>query len=201
MRQDSSNHPSACDLAVKRIKHLFSQGKEHFLYSAFLEKHFTHEYDHLKSPRMISSLQKLSAEKQKAKREERKKIHASSKTANKKSFYQHFESSYSIAQNHLCSLNQRYPLLLHFDKGLNQRKIKNLQQKEELIASKNFKKIARQTQDWMYSQFQHQVKVIKEDEEAKSKEENSSQVNWEELVNSKEERQFQINRVIKYLSD
>jgi hypothetical protein len=198
MRQDSSNSSSACDLAVKRIKHLFSRGKEHFLYSAFLDKQITHEYDH---SRMIASLQKLTAQKQKAKRVERKNIHAASQVVNKKSTNLPPESSHSIAQTHLCSLNQRYPLLLHFEKGLNERKIKSLQHKEQLIASKNFKKFARQTQDWMYAQFQHRVKVIKEDVKDAANESDNSQVQWEEFLNSKEERHFQINRVIKYLSD
>jgi hypothetical protein len=200
MRQDSSNSFSACDLAVKRIKHLFSRGKEHFLYSAFLEKHFVHEYDHLKCPSMITSLQKLSLEKQKAKREERKKIHVSSKAMSKKS--QNGQEAFnSIAQNQLCSLNQRYPLLLHYEKKLNERKIKSIQVKEWVIASKNFKKIARQTQDWMYAQFQHRVKVIKEDLTNKKANSDNASVPWEDLLKSNEERQFQITRVVKYLSD
>lgn len=200
MQTDTPNS-SACDQAVKRIKHLFSRGKQHFLYSAFLGKCFSHECDHLKFPNLVRSLQKFTVEKQKLKKEKRKQFNASPSAMRDRASESQGTAFSSIAQNQLCSLNQRHPLLLHFEKRLNERVIKNIKHKEYVIAVKNFKKIARQTQDWMYGLFNHQVKVIHEETKNKKNESDQPSIFWEELIKSKEERQFEINRVIKYLSD
>lgn len=85
-----------------------------------------------------------------------------------------------------CTVNQNYPLFSLNKTG----KFKSLNSKEKLIAMRNLKNIAYEMQRWFYAQIKS-VKVFKEGEEEE----------WCDLQQKHEERHFQIDRIIKYLSD
>lgn len=85
-----------------------------------------------------------------------------------------------------CSINQNYPLFFLKKMG----KIKSLPYKEKLIAIRNLKNFTHEMQKWICANIQQEVKVYKEKEES-----------WRDLLEKREERHFQIDRIIKYLSE
>lgn len=83
-----------------------------------------------------------------------------------------------------CSQNQKYPLF--FIENLQTRKVQNLTLKEHFIAARNLKLLSFQMQNWMHKK----VKILgKETQE------------FYDLMQKREERHFQIDRIIRYLSE
>lgn len=85
-----------------------------------------------------------------------------------------------------CTINQNYPL--SFIKKLGN--IKSIHYKEKLIAMRNLKNFSHEMQKWIYAHIPQDVKIFKEGEDP-----------WHDLQAKREERHFQIDRIIKYLSE
>jgi len=86
-----------------------------------------------------------------------------------------------------CNQNQNYPLFFIEKADLLRKKmIKNLSFKERFIAARNLKKLSHEMQQWIHKEVQVQ------------KEENRE---FYDLLQKREERHFQIDRIIRYLSD
>ncbi len=86
-----------------------------------------------------------------------------------------------------CNQNQNYPLFFIEKADLLRRKmVKNISFKERFIAARNLKKLSHEMQQWIYKEVQVQ------------KEENRE---FYDLLQKREERHFQIDRIIRYLSD
>jgi len=94
----------------------------------------------------------------------------------------------SFEQMH-CIPNQKYPLI--YLEALKQRHIASDGAKERWIATKNLKLISLQMQQWIYAKLHHQVHP-KNQKEVES---------FHQLLEKREERHFQIDRIIKYLSN
>ena len=92
----------------------------------------------------------------------------------------------SFEQKH-CIPNQKYPLI--YLEALKQRHIANDGVKERWIATRNLKLISLQMQQWIYSKLDHQIRP-----------ENQEDPTFHQLIEKREERHFQIDRIIKYLS-
>lgn len=92
----------------------------------------------------------------------------------------------ALEQMH-CTQNQNYPLFfIEKAESLRMRKVRNVKVKERLIAVRNLKKLSHHMQQWMHQE----VSVL-----GKNSEE------FHELLQRREERHFQIDRIIRYLSD
>lgn len=85
-----------------------------------------------------------------------------------------------------CTSNQNYPLFFLKKMG----KITSLQCKEKLIAMRNLKTLTYEMQKWIHTHITKEVKVFEEEEKQ-----------WRDLLDKREERHFQIDRIIKYLSE
>lgn len=88
-----------------------------------------------------------------------------------------------IAKTPLFLIDQR--------EAFHSKRIKNLQIKEQLLAARTLKSIGRETQDWIEQRFRHRITD-------KSKENKAIK---EEPVVQRPDRQFLIERVIRYLTD
>lgn len=89
----------------------------------------------------------------------------------------------TLEQMH-CSHNQKYPLL--FIEAMHMRKVQNITVKEHFIAARNLKLLTLQMQNWVHKK----VKIL-----GKGTQE------FYDLIQKREERHFQIDRIIRYLSD
>lgn len=86
-----------------------------------------------------------------------------------------------------CNQNQNYPLFFIEKADLLRKKmVKNLSFKERFIAARKLKKLSHEMQQWIHKEVQVQ------------KEENRE---FYDLLQKREERHFQIDRIIRYLSD
>ncbi|NGX48153.1 MAG: hypothetical protein K1000chlam3_01543 [Chlamydiae bacterium] len=86
-----------------------------------------------------------------------------------------------------CTQNQNYPLFfIEKAERLRMRKVRNVKVKERLIVARNLKKLSHQMQQWMHQE----IRVLGEDSQE-----------FYELLERREERHFQIDRIIRYLSD
>lgn len=94
----------------------------------------------------------------------------------------------SFEQKH-CIPNQNYPLI--YLEALKQRHIANDGVKERWIATRNLKLISLQMQQWIYAKLHHQVQLKNQ----------KGEESFHQLIEKREERHFQIDRIIKYLSD
>ena len=92
----------------------------------------------------------------------------------------------SFEQLH-CIPNQKYPLI--YLEALKQRHIASTGAKERWIATRNLKLISLQMQQWIYAKLHHQVRPANQEENT-----------FHQLIEKREERHFQIDRIIKYLS-
>lgn len=90
-----------------------------------------------------------------------------------------------------CSANQNYPLdIIEKTEALQLRKVKSVRVKERFIAARELKKLSHEMQQWIYSQVHQKVEVLGKDH-----------VDFYTLLEKREERHFQIDRIIKYLSN
>ncbi len=90
------------------------------------------------------------------------------------------------------SHNQNYPLaLIEKAEALQSKAVKNLRVKEQLIAARRLKAMGHEIQEWVFAQIQWKARQMEE----QRVEENHYYPEREE------ERQFQITRIIPYLSD
>ncbi|NGX37084.1 MAG: hypothetical protein K1000chlam2_00234 [Chlamydiae bacterium] len=89
-----------------------------------------------------------------------------------------------------CTQNQNYPLFfIEKAEALRMRKVKNFRVKEHLIATRNIKRLSNEMQKWIYFQIHQDIKIVKE-----------NPVEFYHLLEKREERHFQIDRMIKLLS-
>ncbi|NGX46165.1 MAG: hypothetical protein K940chlam2_01350 [Chlamydiae bacterium] len=90
------------------------------------------------------------------------------------------------------SQNQNYPLdLIEKLEALQSRAVKNLHVKEQIIAARRLKALGSEIQGWMFARFQWKARQMQEKEEEIPS----------HIPERQEERQFQITRIIPYLSD
>ena len=89
-----------------------------------------------------------------------------------------------------CTQNQNYPLFfIEKSEAFRMRKVKSFRVKEHLIATRNIKRLSNEMQKWIYSQIHQDIKVVKKDP-----------VEFYRLLERREERHYQIDRMIKLLS-
>lgn len=100
--------------------------------------------------------------------------------------------SFSALEQLHCSACQNYPLsFLEKWEALQKRSIKNCPFKEQLIATRNLKKLSLEMQQWIYSQVEGgRVKAFED-----------SSMELEQLIEKREERHFRIDRILQYLTD
>lgn len=90
------------------------------------------------------------------------------------------------------SQNQNYPLaLIEKLEALQSRAVKNLHVKEQIIAARRLKELGSEIQEWVATQIQWKARQMQEKEEEIPS----------HIPERQEERQFQITRIIPYLSD
>lgn len=175
MKQEQSTLNSS-EQAVARVKLLFSRDQKNFLQTNLSKNGQLREYDYVKMPKLLPTKPKISLIQQ---GEGLSKKQISSST-------------------HLsCSLSPRYLMhLLMQMKSVSVRKIHNLHLKEYLLAQRNFQRIGKEMNEWMTSYLKNKIQLI-----SKEKPKNKDETPWEDFVTPKEERQFLINRIIRYLLD
>lgn len=176
--------PSTYNEAISRVKLLFSRDQKKP--SEAIKNNQVREYDHVKIPHLLTSQRSFAShEKNFLKKGEGRAENWLSK------------KQVSCAQDSSCSLSPRY--LMHLLKNAHSaqmKKVKNLHLKEYLIAQRNFQKMGETMNEWMNTYLKDKIKMIPK-EVPKAKDETP----WEDFVQHKEERQFLITRVIKYLLD
>ena len=86
-----------------------------------------------------------------------------------------------------CIPNQNYPLI-HLE-ALKRRQFTNAGAKERWIATRNLRHLSYEMQKWICAQLHHKIKLLGRDKSS-----------FYHLVERREERHFQIDRIIKYLS-
>ncbi|NGX59789.1 MAG: hypothetical protein KR126chlam3_00946 [Chlamydiae bacterium] len=95
--------------------------------------------------------------------------------------------SKSVLEQLYCTQNQNYPLFfIEKAEALQMRKVRNVKVKERFIATRSLKKLSHSMQQWMHKE----VSILGENSEE-----------FYELIQRREERHFQIDRIIRYLSD
>jgi hypothetical protein len=92
-----------------------------------------------------------------------------------------------------CSHSAKIPLILLDKHSFFKRRIMSLQMKERLLACKKLKALGQQTQRWIEYRMHHKVFY--------KKEEPASPLSDPFFRQSQEERQFVIQRIIRYLAD
>lgn len=96
-----------------------------------------------------------------------------------------------VLNKHRLSLHPKTPLfLIDQREAFHGKRIKNLQVKERLLAARRLKSIGQQTQLWVESRFNHKVTLDKPDKNG----------HWQDPTH-RIDRQFLIERVIKYLTE
>lgn len=86
-----------------------------------------------------------------------------------------------------CTQNQNYPLFfIEKAENLRRKKVSNIKFKERFIAARNFKRLSQMMQHWMH----HEVRVL-----------DNTADEFYNLLQKREERHFQLDRIIRYLSD
>lgn len=176
MKKDK-NIAQAYGQALSRVKHLFS--KESKDRPSPRQGGPGRAYDYLKLPRLLAAKQKLLNAGKREKQDWSKKHISCTETSH-------------------CSLSPKYlmHLLLELKSLEKTRNVKKLYLKEHLLAKRNFQNMGMKMNEWMTSYLSHKIKVIPEE---KPKELN--EIPWEDYIKQKEERQFLVTRVIKYLLD
>lgn len=160
--------------AADRVKNLLKEAS----YKQIRERH--HDYIHEKTTPLPAGIQSISVRKV----EEGKRRLGKAKVIPQKS------SKFSLEQLH-CTYNQNYPLFfIEKAEAFQMKNIQNLKVKERMIATRNIKKLSLEIQKWIYSQVHQEVTVLREDT-----------LEFCNLLERREERHYQFDRIIKYLSD
>ncbi|NGX40033.1 MAG: hypothetical protein KR126chlam1_01373 [Chlamydiae bacterium] len=90
-----------------------------------------------------------------------------------------------------CTANQKSPLFfIEKAEAFRAKTIQNFKYKEQIIAKRGIKKLSLEMQRWIYMTIHHEFKVLGKDAEE-----------FYQLIERREERHFQIDRIIKYLSN
>ena len=90
-----------------------------------------------------------------------------------------------------CSANQNYPLyFIEKSEAFLKRNVQTVKTKERWVATRSIKRLSHEMQKWISSQFQHKIQVS-----------NKDPIELYHLLERREERHYQIDRIIKYLSD
>ena len=90
-----------------------------------------------------------------------------------------------------CNTNQNYPLFyIQKSEAFLIKKFRNVNIKERWVAARKIKKLSHEMQQWIHSHVYRKINVIEK-----------NPIEFYELLEKREERHFQIDRIIKYLSD
>ncbi len=184
--QLSSNN---CENAAKRVKYLFSSGRQPLVYSFFLEKKSPQRsYSPLKAPRKPAALgQKIGGYPAKKKpAEEQKKASVVTEKWNAASH-----------QTHQFGLSQALPDEALKGTDLHAARVRLWKLKEHFLASSKLKGMPKQKEG---NTVKHEIKLLVESDPQQD-EDRKKQEYWEAFIKNREERHFQIGRVIKYLSE
>ena len=175
-----------CENAAKRVKYLFSGGKQPLVYSLFLEERASpHSYSPLKAPRKPAALSyKIGYPSKKKSTQSQKQTHVVTEGWNTASKNTH---QFGLSQAHADG-----------PKGTDLRaaRVRLWKLKEHFLASRKLKGLTEQKKE---SSTKREIKLLAESDPQKQ-EDQKNQEYWEAFIKNKEERQFQIGRVIKYLS-
>jgi len=155
------------EISINRIKKLIAKSKE-FLERQIQKKEKSHAYAKRKPLPIFSFGEKNSQRKISAKIDSQQSLKP------------------AIEQMH-CSANQNYPLF--FLHSLHRKKIENFKFKEQLIATRNLRKLSHEMQQWIYFKAHHKIRLFEKEP-----------IEFYDLLEKREERHFQIDRIIKYLS-
>jgi hypothetical protein len=184
MKKESLNSDH-CENAAKRVKYLFSSGKQPLVYSLFLEERKAqHSYSPLKAPRKPAAQSyKIGYPNLTKKKEPQKKPRVVTKEWNLPS-------------------KQPHPFRTHIDEApkgtdLDAARVRLWKLKEHFLASRKLKGLTEQKKESSTSK--RHIHLLAHSDAQKT-EDQRNQEYWEEFIKNKEERQFQIGRVIKYLS-
>lgn len=169
---------NATDQAICRVKNLFSRDQKNFIQTLIQKSNQPREYDYVKMPRLLPKQPKIPLKEKAGEGLSKKQI--------------------SCAHHSNCSLSPRYLMhLIMNNTSAPSLKVKNLHLKEYLLAQRNFQKIGKEMHEWVTSYLKDKIKLIPKD----NKQQNKDTLPWEDFLKHKEERQFLITRVIKYLLD
>jgi len=164
------------DFATSRVKKVLNREKKALSHE--LEKEKEHHFSFEKRPALFPEVtppQPQSSSRQ-----------ISAKSAEKTSPKQTTMAATALSHN------QNYPLaLIEKAEALQSKAVKNLRVKEQLIAARRLKAMGHEIQEWVFAQIQWKARQMEE----QRVEENHYYPEREE------ERQFQITRIIPYLSD
>jgi len=171
--------------AAKRVKALFSKGQKDLfnrLFAGKLERPVSHRSNFIKFPRFlatrVSASKKHSTQKKKALVPLRKN--------------QKFESlEESIMEKKLTQPK----------KALNSERVQGLKLKEYVCAARMLKEFCQEIEHIQKQASKRYDAEIFEETLKQDDQDKKNMEQWQDFIKSKEERHFQIGRVIKYLSD
>lgn len=164
--------------AADRVKRLFSEGNQHLFYTLTSQLP-THHYDLVQIPKVPSQLRRLSlyGKQMKSPPKKQRKWNSNEKERSKALALKdrpYQRSELSPARVKLCKLKEHY---------LASKKLKSISsEKKSLDHLKNY-----------------QINTLDQPADGYVKDERMEY--WEEMIHNREERHFNIGRIIKYLSD
>jgi hypothetical protein len=191
MKETSSFATTGCESAAVRVQYWFGKDRGHILPSAqtppqdFLKKH---KCDLVKPPRIPTQVDHLPLQGYLAKKKRQTKPRHVTKGNVSKSL------GISVDQSH-CSVSQKNINYLQPDNALSSARVAYCRLKEHFLVSKRLKSLNKQAHHT--GPKRHNVVPIKSSTQ-KDLSENPYIQEWGKI---KEERHFQIGRVIKYLTD
>lgn len=160
------------DSSERRIKELISKAAKTEIEKTKKKRAYQEE----KSPPIPSSLERVSLQSTKK----------SNRSLGKAKIIPQKLPKVALEQMH-CTHNQNYPLFfIEKAEALHVRRIRNVKVKERFIAARNLKNLSYQMQVWMHKE----VKILGKDSQE-----------FYDLLRKREERHFQIDRIIRYLSE
>lgn len=208
--KETSDMSKACQKAVERVKDIFSTDNQHCAYSILLdekEKDTASRYNQVKIPRVLPRIQNEISKHKKKNTDESSmsKTHAISFNQTQEKELSASKWGTAAQTTHQCCVSHKHPSMILLEsilaKGseLNSERVHAFKLKEHLLASKKLKTLSKENQNGMA--FRKGRIEPMPPRTSKKSEEQAIHEHWQDLLQSKEERHFQIGRVIKYLSD
>jgi len=190
--KEHSSLMTTCENAAVRVQYWFGKDKGNLLplvHSSSIAKDFSkkHKCDLVKPPRIPSQVDHLPLQGYLSK----KKRYPKSRQVTKENFSKSLRFCVDPSQ---CSISQKNINHLQTEKALSSARVAYCRLKEHFLVSKRLKNITKQAHA---SPKQHKVVPIK----SSSQQDLSTNPYLQEWGKIQEERHFQIDRVIKYLSD
>jgi|ERR1700722_4993589 len=191
--KETSSFATGCESAAIRVQYWFGKDKENILPTVQTPPHLQdfskkHKCDLVKPPRIPSQVDHLPLQGYLSKKKRQTKPRRVTKENISKSLRIHIDQSH-------CSISQKNINYLQPENALSSARVAYCRLKEHFLVSKRLKSINKQEQH--PGPKRHNVVPIKSSTQ-KDLSENPYIQEWGKI---KEERHFQIGRVIKYLTD